>query len=86
MKKNLQAEVGIVTASGGLIKDNEAFKTSVLPNIDKKIENYIRYYIMAEWYVAASLGDDAQLNFAKYKDYLRQLKNLTFQLRKPIMT
>jgi hypothetical protein len=82
----LQDEGGTVTASGGLIKDNEAFNANVLPNIDKKIENYLRYYIMAEWYVAASLGPDAQLNFARYRDYLRQVKNLTFRLRKPLMT
>ena len=75
-----------VTASGGLIKDNEAFNENLLPNIDKKILNSIRYYILAEWYVSASLGNDAELNFAKYKDYLRQVKNLTFQLRKPLMS
>jgi len=77
---------GIITACGGLIKDNEAFNVNVLPNIDKKIENCLRYYIMAEWYVASSMGPDAELNFARYKDYLRQVKNLTFQLRKPLMT
>ena len=74
-----------VTASGGLIKDNDAFNKNVLPNIDKKIENCIRYYILSEWYVSASMGDDATLNFNRYRDYLRQVKNLTFQLRKPLM-
>jgi hypothetical protein len=75
-----------VTASGGLIKDNAAFNANVLPNIDKKIENCLRYYVLSEWYVSASMGADAELNFGRYKDYLRQVKNLTFQLRKPLMT
>ncbi len=75
-----------VTASGGLIADNDAFNENVLPNIDKKILNCIRYFILKEWYVALSMGDDATLNFNMYKDYLRQVKNLTFQLRKPLMS
>lgn len=75
-----------VKASGGLIKDNQAFNANVLPNIDKKIENCLRYYVLAEWYVSASMASDAELNWGKYKDYLRQVKNLTFQLRKPLMT
>ena len=75
-----------VVASGGLIKDNAAFNTNVLPNIDKKVLNAIRYYILSEWYVSNSMADDAKLNWEKYRDYLRQVKNLTFQLRKPLMT
>jgi len=75
-----------LTVSGGILKDNEAFNANILTNIDKKIENCIRYFILTQWYVVCALGTDAKLNQDQYTDYLRQVKNLTFQLRKPLMS
>lgn len=75
-----------LVASGGIIKDNAAFDENVLLNIDKKIENCIRYFILSEWYIVCSMGEDAKMNYEKYREYLRQMKNLTFSLRKPLMS
>lgn len=73
-------------ASGSVIEDNDAYIHSLLPNIDKKIENCIRYYVLSEWYVSVSLAEDAALNRQKYLEYLTETSNLTFQLRKKLMS
>ena len=72
--------------STGKIKNNAAYNASVLQTIDKKIENCIRYFILTEWYVVCGMGDDAKINAGKYQEYLRDVKNLTFQLRKPLIS
>lgn len=74
-----------IKASGGLIKDNSVFDQNTLLNIDKKIENCIRYYILSEWYVICGLADDVKLNYEKYIQTLGQLKSLVLKLRKPIL-
>lgn len=71
-----------VVASGGSIVNYDAYPMSILENIDMKIENCIRYYILSEWYVMCALVDDAKLNTARYQKYLTEFKNLTFSLRK----
>ena len=78
--------VGEELYSGGKIADNAAYNENILLNIDKKIENCIRYYILSEWWISCSMGDDAKLNWDRYKDYLRQIENLTLSLRKPLMS
>lgn len=75
-----------VTASGFEIKDNAAFNANLLPSIDKKIEACLRYYIMKEWYGSTGLQADMQLNQQLYRQNLVKMKNLTFQLRKPLMS
>ena len=75
-----------VLASGCEIRDNAAFNENLLPSIDKKMEACIRYYIMKEWYGSTGLQNDMQLNQAMYKQNLIKMKNLTFQLRKPLMS
>ncbi len=73
-------------ASGFEIVDNKAFNANLLPSIDKKIENYLRYSIMREWYASTGLANDMAINAAMAKDNLIRVKNLTFQLRKPLMS
>ena len=75
-----------VIASGGSIKDNASFDANVLLNVDKKIENCIRYYIMSEWYLMTAMFDDAKLNRERYQGYVIELKSLLLQLRKPLMS
>lgn len=75
-----------VIASGSEIRDNAAFNENLLPSIDKKMEACIRYYIMKEWYGSTGLQTDMQLNQGLYKQNLIKMKNLTFQLRKPLMS
>ena len=83
------AYTGIASAnkrSGGDIEDKEAFNVNLLPNIDKKIENSLRYFILAEWYGAVGMGEDLTLNYNTYLRYKLDMNNLTFQLRKPLMS
>ena len=75
-----------VIASGGSIKDNASFDANVLLNVDKKIENCIRYYILSEWYLMAAMFDDAKINRERYQSYVVELKSLLLQLRKPLMS
>lgn len=70
----------------GSILDNAAFNNNVLPAIDSKIENCLRYYIMSEWYSMAGMKEDSTESYAKYKSNLIRMKNLSFQLRKPLMS
>lgn len=72
--------------SWGVIVDNQAFNAALLQNIDNKIENCIRFFILTEWYIVCGLGDDAKLNLGKYMEYLKEAKNLTYELRRPLMT
>lgn len=74
------------TASGFEIKDNSVFNANLLPSLDKKIEACIRYYIMREWYGSTGMQNDMVLNASLYKANVIKVKNLTFQLRKPLMT
>ena len=75
-----------VIASGGSIKDNASFDANVLLNVDKKIENCIRYYILSEWYLMVAMIEDAKINLARYQLYVVELKSLLLQLRKPLMS
>lgn len=75
-----------VVSSGCEIRDNASFNANLLPSIDKKMEACIRYYIMKEWYGSTGLQADMQLNQSMYKQNLIKMKNLTFQLRKPLMS
>ena len=70
----------------GSIVDEDAYNDNVLPAIDSKIENCLRYFVMAEWYSSTGMKDDGTENYQKYRSNLSKMKNLTFQLRKPTMS
>lgn len=78
--------VDAVKACGGTILDNASFNENIIANIDKKIENALRYFVLYQWYISCSMMADAEINLKQYKDYLMKLKNLSFDLRKPLMT
>lgn len=75
-----------VKASGFSIKNNAAFNSNVLPSLDKKLESCIKYFIMREWYGSVGLEKDMALAQQSYLQNFIKAKNLTFQLRKPLMT
>lgn len=75
-----------IKASGFSIVDNAAFNANVLPTIEKKMRNCIKYYIMREWYGSVALKEDMLTNNEMYKMNLVLVKNLTHELRKPLMT
>ena len=75
-----------VVCSGFSIRDNAAFNSNVLPSIDKKMENCIRYFILSEWYTTVGMDKDMQLCALKYQQNFIKVKNLTNELRKPLMT
>ncbi len=79
-------DTGIPKSYGGSIKDNEAFNVNLLPAIDKKIERALRYFVLSDWYSSVSLKNDAEENYAKYRRTAIEMNNLTFQLRKPLMS
>ena len=72
--------------SGFEIKDNVAFNANLLPNLDQKIENTIRYSILREWYASVGMETDVQINAVMAQKNMSKVKNLTFQLRKPLMS
>jgi hypothetical protein len=71
---------------GFKILDNVNYNENVVGNIDKKILNCLRYYILREWYISTSMTADAQIAEAQFKEYLTKMKNLSFELRKPLMS
>lgn len=73
-------------ASGFEIRDNAAFNANLLPSLDKKIENCIRYAILREWYASTGMLNDMKINADMAKANMQKVKNLTFQLRKPLMS
>ena len=75
-----------IKASGFSIVDNNSFNENVLELIQTKMENCIKYYIMREWYGSLALEKDMAANDAMYKSRLTEMKNLTHELRKPLMT
>lgn len=77
---------GDVEATGFEVKDNAAFNQNLIPSLDRKIEACIRYYILREWYASTGMQNDMVLNAQMYKANMIKVKNLTFQLRKPLMS
>ena len=75
-----------VLCCGAKILDNENYSLNILQNLDKKIENCLRYGTLREWAISTSQLEDAKINEAQYKEYIRKVKNLSFELRKPLMT
>ena len=75
-----------LASNGFEIKDNAAFNANLLPSLDKKIENTIRYSILREWYASTGLLNDMKINQDMARANLIKVKNLTFQLRKPLMS
>jgi hypothetical protein len=73
-------------SSGFEIVNREAYNTNLLPAIDKKIRSCIRYFCLKKWWSAVASPDDVTTNTNEYNMLLKDLKNLTFQLRKPTMT
>lgn len=74
------------TCSGFEITDNAAFNVNLLPSIDKKIEACIRSFVMREWYGSTGMDKDYQINATLYLQSWVKVKNLTLQLRKPLMS
>ena len=74
-----------VEASGFSIIDNAAFNSNVLPTIDKKMKNCIKYFVMREWYGSVGLKEELASNNELYQLHLIATKNLTHELRKPLM-
>ena len=75
-----------VPESGFSIVNNNSFNANVLPSIDKKMKNCIKYFVMREWYGSVALKEDMISNDAMYRMNLVSMKNLTHELRKPLMT
>lgn len=75
-----------VKASGFSIRNNEAFNSNVLPSLDKKLESCIKYFVMREWYGSVGLDNDMKIAHEMFMQNFVKVKNLTFQLRKPLMT
>lgn len=71
---------------GGKILDYASYNENILGNIDKKIENCLRYFVLREWYISCSQGEDAKVSDAQFSNYLKKMKNLSFDLRKPLMS
>ena len=72
--------------SVGKVIDNNAYDPSILQIIDTKIENCIQYFIMSEWYLICGMENDAKINALKYQEYLKEINNLSFELRRPLLT
>ena len=75
-----------VESSGFELVDNEAYNSNLLPAIDKKFLNCLRYFCLRGWYSIVGSLEDVKANDMMYQTNLSRLKNLTFQLRKPTMT
>lgn len=73
-------------SNGFEIVNREAYNSNLLPAIDKKILSCIRYFCLKEWWTAVASPNDVTTNTNKYNLLLKDLNNLTFQLRKPLMT
>ena len=73
-------------SNGFEIINRSAYNTNLLPVIDKKILSCIRYFCLKNWWAAVASPDDVTTNTNLYNSLLTDLKNLTFQLRKPTMT
>lgn len=82
---DLEAELD-AKSSGFEIVNRQAYNTNLLPAIDKKILSCIRYFCLKKWWAAVASPDDVTTNTNEYNSLLRDLKNLSFQLRKPAMT
>jgi len=72
-------------ANGFELLDNAAYNTNLLPVVDLKILNCIRYHILRAWWGVIGSANDIAANNDLYMVNLRELKNFTFQLRKPTM-
>lgn len=72
-------------ASGFSIADNTLFNSKILPSLDKKLKNCIKYFIMREWYGSVGLKEDLISNDAMYRMNLIAMKNLVHELRKPLI-
>jgi len=75
------------TVSGFRILDNAAYNANVLFGVDDGIFQYIRYSVLASWYEAVGLDNEATIWEAKKKAMKADLiTNRLFQLRKPLMS
>ena len=75
-----------IVCCGAKILNNSNYSLNILQNLDKKIENCLRFGTLREWAISTSQMEDAKINEAQYKEYLRKVKNLSFELRKPLMS
>ena len=73
-------------SSGFELLDNAAYNSNLLPAIDKKFLNCLRYFCLRGWYSIIGSAEDVKANDIMYQTNLSRLKNLTFQLRKPTMS
>lgn len=73
-------------SSGFELVDNAAYNTNLLPSIDKEIKNCLREFCLKEWYNIVGIIDDYKIHSLAYTDSLKEIENLTFQLRKPLMS
>ena len=68
------------------IKSYPTYNFTILPALDKKIENLIRYTILRDWCQSIGNPNDLVIYAANIKTNLLKIKNLVFSLRKMQMT
>jgi hypothetical protein len=73
-------------SSGFEIIDHMAYNVNLIPAIDKEIENTIREFCLREWFSIVGIVPDYQLHDLAFNNSLKKVENLTFQLRKPLMS
>jgi hypothetical protein len=72
-------------SSGFELVDKAAYNTNLLPAIDMKFLNCLRYFCLRGWWGIVGSANDVIENDKLYHENLMNLRKLTFQLRKAVM-
>jgi hypothetical protein len=72
-------------SSGFELVDKAAYNQNLLPAIDKKFENCLRYFCLRGWWGIVGSANDVVENDKLFHENLMSLRKLTFQLRKAVM-